>query len=84
MKDNIIIKLKKIILNMTKELHSNNFFLDRDIIKFIDTCNNLNSYLNNDFFDAVLYDIQLKYDNKYDNLYIFENIEKIKNFVNVI
>jgi hypothetical protein len=84
MEDNKILKLKLIILNMTKELNSNLFFLEADIIKFIDICYKLNSYLNNDFFDAILYDIRLKYDNNYDNLYIFENIDKIKKLVNII
>jgi hypothetical protein len=83
MEDKEILKLKIIILNMTKELNSNSF-LDKNIVKFIDACYKLNSYLNNDFFDTVLYDIKLKYDNNYDNLYIFENIEKIENFVNVL
>jgi hypothetical protein len=84
MEDKEILKLKIIILNMTKELNSNLFFLEADIIKFIDICYKLNSYLNNDFFDAILYDIRLNYDNNYDNLYIFENIDKIKKLVNII
>ena len=84
MEDNKILKLKLIILNMTKELNSNLFFLEADIIKFIDICYKLNSYLNNAFFDTILYDIRLKYDNNYDNLYIFENIDKIKKLVNII
>lgn len=84
MEDNKILELKRLILNMTKELNSNLFFLEEDIIKFIDTCYKLNSYLNNGFFDTILYDIRLKHDNNYDKLYIFENIEKIKKFVNII
>ena len=84
MEDDEILKLKGRILNMIKELNSNLFFLDKDVIKFIDTCYKLNSYLNNAFFNTILYDIRLKYTDNYDNLYIFENIEKIKKFVNVI
>lgn len=84
MEDNKILELKRLILNMTKELNSNLFFLEADIIKFIDICYKLNSYLNNGFFDTILYDIRLKHDNNYDKLYIFENIEKIKKFVNII
>lgn len=84
MENNKILILKTLILNMTKELNNNSFLLERDIIKFIDICYKLNSYLNSDFFDTILYDIQLKYDNNYANFYIFENIEKIENFVNVL
>jgi hypothetical protein len=82
--DNKIVELKGNIECMIININSSDFFFENDIINFIDTCHILNKYLNNEFFDDILYDTLLKYNNNYDKLYIFENIEKIKKFVNVI
>lgn len=81
--DNKIVSLKKTIKNMIKNLNDNTFLLQGDIMEFVDICYILNSYLNNDFFEEILYDTKLKYINNDDNYYIFENIEKIKTFINL-
>ena len=82
--DNKILELKRNIKCMIININSSDFFFENDIINFIDTCHILYKYLNNEFFDCILYDTRLKYNNNCDKLYIFENIEKIENFVNVL
>lgn len=78
-----LIELKKSIMNIIKNLDENNL-AENDLTSFLNKCYILNYYLNNNFLDEILYDIKLKYNDNYDKLYIFENIEKIKTFINVI
>lgn len=79
-----IVELKKGIMNIIRNLNENNFLLEKDLAVFLDKCYILNHYLNNEFLDTILYDIKLKYNDNYDRLYIFRNVDKIKTFVNVI
>lgn len=79
-----VVELKLCIMNMIKDLNENNFLLEKDLMSFVDTCYILNYSLNSGFLDEILHDIKLKYNENYDILYIFRNIDKIKTFIDVI
>lgn len=76
-----ILDLKYIIIKLITDLE--NFILtENDIDILIEKCYKLNNYLKNKFFDDIIYDTQLKQWNNYGDFYIFENIDKIKKFLN--
>ena len=68
------IDIKK-ILHIIKQINDNSFILENDIQILIEKCYKLNKKLNNTYFDNILYEIEL---NKYDEFYIFENVDKIR------
>lgn len=78
--ESIIRTLKKQILNLINELN-NNVLDESDIDKLIDYCYKLNRHLDNKFFDSIIYDLQLKKNNIYDDFYILQEVDKIKLFV---
>jgi hypothetical protein len=72
------IDIKK-ILHIIKQINDNSFILENDIQILIEKCYKLNKKLNNTYFDNILYEIEL---NKYDEFYIFENVDKIRLLLN--
>lgn len=79
--DEKILYLTNNIKNIIKQINSDSFIFKDDIIKFIDTCYMLNNYLENSFFDSIVYDTFLKYNDNYSDFYILENVEKIHLFI---
>lgn len=73
---------KLFILNKIQEINNNSFILESDLKILIENCYQLNNNLKNTYFDNILYDIELKYINKYDEFYILESIDKIKLVLN--
>mgnify|MGYP003350438679 CR=1 FL=1 len=90
MKNDDVLKLINSIKNIIRQINSDSdsnidiFIFKDDIIKFIDICYRLNNYIKNDFFESIIYDTFLKYNDNYSDFDILKNVEKIDLFIKTL
>lgn len=79
-KINKVENLKKCIITLIQQILCFTL-IESELEHLLNKCHVLNNYLQNNFFDNILYDTQLKIQDKYDEFYIYENLNQIKEFI---